>query len=114
MKPNETFPKAKKKYIAVMILCFLFGGFAIISFLSHAYGVFWAQDVGFPPGRDFADSNRPPRFFSDSNNSAIIDSNASFPGSGRVLENPFARLFSPNEIFSLIGGIISIIAGIAN
>ena len=103
MKPNETIFKAKKKYIAVMVLCFLFAGFSLISFINHLYGIFWQTSVGdFPrfPAR-MEDFNRQPN--NDANRGAEV----------MQAQDPIVRLASPQALSYLIGGIIAILAGFA-
>ncbi len=103
MKPNETIFKAKKKYVAIMILCFLFAGFSIISFINHLYGFFWQTSIGEPPR--FQDR------FGDSNSPRGIETarDANF---ARISADQMARLASPQALEYLLGGIISILAGI--
>lgn len=102
MKPIETISKFKHKYVLIMILCFLYGGFCLIMFLSQAYGFFWRTEINTPlePQIISVDSNAfRPEFREDFN-------------LFRVPRDPVALLTSPTSLSLLIGGIISILAGI--
>lgn len=104
MKPDETIFRAKKKYVFVMILCFLYAGFSIISFSYDVYSRFWVKEVvGAPPFREMRIND-----FNDSN------SRAGQQAAPRQFRNPdpFEILTSPQSLTYLLGGIVSIIAGI--
>lgn len=87
MKPLETLKASKKKYFALMIACFIYGGFSLISFLFQIYSFFW---------------------LSSSTNGDLPK-----PGMGRIMRDPLMFLNSPQNISYLIGGLIAILAGLA-
>lgn len=95
----------------VILLCLLYGGYGVVSFASQAYFAFWLPDVA-APARDanFIDAN-----FNDMNRN-FPDANGFAPRGDRfesmISRDPLALVTSPNEISNLIGGIISIIAGV--
>lgn len=103
MKPDETIFKVKKRYLAIMLLCFLYGGFSILSFLSQAYTFFWLSEL---PRPGYEDLNR-----------NVLDSNnfiAERPrGVGVAARDPMTLLSSPTTLMQLVGGLIAIFAGIA-
>ena len=103
MKPVGIAFRAKRKYIFVMILCFLYAGFLLVSFVNNLYGLFWQANA-----QDF------PRFaarMGDMNSMHGIDANgdANFL---RTVSDPVARLASPQALSYLIGGIVLILAEI--
>lgn len=112
MKPDEIFEKNKNKYLAIMIVCFLYAGFAIILFGSQAYSYFWRTEIiGI-------------HSFDELPNSAVIDSNRFLDGNGfgrnaykmnsiREMRDPFVFFSSPNSLASFFGGIVALIAGFA-
>ncbi|MFH1256118.1 MAG: hypothetical protein V1494_02390 [Candidatus Diapherotrites archaeon] len=93
-----------------MFLCFLYGGFSIITLFLSAYGVIWRTETG---GISFFD-RRPPDFNSISGIDAnrFSDANA-FLRTERLSIDPFASLLSPSSLLLLVGGLIAISAGIA-
>ncbi|MDD5162654.1 MAG: hypothetical protein PHD95_00415 [Candidatus ainarchaeum sp.] len=106
MKQNETIFRAKKKYFAIMFLCFLFGGFSLISFILQAYTVFWRIElVGFPLGERISQSL--PAEARDLN----IDSNR-FDRARFFTPDPVQALLSPTSLFLIAGAVVSILAGI--
>lgn len=102
MKRIETFFKSDRKYAIIMLLCFIYGGFSIIYFLFQAYASFW---IGSITEANFNDFN------------VNEDSNDFKPRGGgggfRLPRDPFMLLVSPFGLSYLIGGIISIMAGIS-
>lgn len=110
MKPDET-ADIKIKYFIIMILCFLYGGYAIIVFLTDVYAAFWRHESFtaslMPSGRDpdisrAFDANRMRGF--DLNRAAIFM---------RGEFNPIRAITSPISLSLLVSGIISIAAGLA-
>lgn len=97
MKKDE---KPGKKYFAVMLLCFIYGGFSLILFLFQVYSFFWLAEMNGP---DFT----PSQF--DANR---FDANRALGRAGGFNRNPFSLLTSPMNISYLFGGLISIIAGL--
>lgn len=103
MEPAQTKHMTKKRYHAIMWLCFLYGGFAIFLFLLDLYTIIWSGRTFFSmpgQGREF-DFNGPPR----------IDMNAGAAPLPQTF-SPLRIIASPFSILILISGIISVLAGI--
>jgi len=97
--------KRYKKYVAVMILCFLFGGFSIGFYLLQAYSAVWQEDIGriirgetggIPPMPVFNESNF---------------TNATAFNRTRFSINPYSALISPISLILLLTGVASLVAG---
>jgi len=101
MKPIETIPMLKHKYTIVMILCFLYAGFSIIMFFNQAYGFIWRTELNGLPTIEVANL--------DSNN--FRSQNRDF-NVFRTPRDPFMSMTSSTSLSLLIGGVISILAGI--
>jgi len=86
MKQDETFFRAKKRYIAVMVASFLYGGYSLLQFIYNIYSFFWMSEV--------------------------VPTMA-VKGVGRMARDPMVFLSSPQNITNPIGGIVAIIAGLA-
>ncbi|MFH0955027.1 MAG: MarR family transcriptional regulator [Candidatus Micrarchaeota archaeon] len=108
MKQAETGFKTKKKYVLIMVLCFLYGGFALFLFATEAYTAYWRADIlntsRFGPPDDF-NRGQPPDFnrLADNNQNSVA---------GRFPRDPVAALTSPAALIELFGGIISLLAGL--
>jgi len=92
-----------KKYNAVMILCFLIGGFSIIMYLIQAYSAVWGPEV-LGPVRDFR---------TDNNFNRTLDANRSVE---RIAVNPARSiefLASPFSLVLLFSGVASLLGGIS-
>ncbi|VVB99680.1 Uncharacterised protein [uncultured archaeon] len=111
MKPNETTTKISKRYLAIMLLCFLYGGFAIILFSMDLYSYLLRPEL--PAQR---------QLISQDINALTPGSGA--PASGRDLDlngaqfgrrgfSPMRFVESPFSLSFLASGIICIIAGLA-
>lgn len=111
MKQAETAFKAKKRYLAIMLLCFLYGGFSIFFFLYNTYSIFWMAEIAAPEGagQQINDVNRFVRATADENRFFRPERD----GFARLASDPMAMLSSPQTITYLIGGIIALLAGIA-
>jgi hypothetical protein len=114
MKPLETFLHSDRKYVAIMVLCFLYGGYSILSFALQAYTVVWRTElIGFPVegqgiGRRAEDFNHS----DDANRMRATDAN--FASAARAIpQEPLAGMLSPIALSWLFGGIISIFAGLS-
>ncbi|MFH0714584.1 MAG: winged helix-turn-helix transcriptional regulator [Candidatus Diapherotrites archaeon] len=100
MKQLETALKVKRRYALMMLVCFLYGGFAILFFFFQAYSAVWHADV--VPAFD---ANR------------VFDANASFRDANFLRAprespfNPLDAVSSPISIVLLISGIVAILAG---
>ena len=88
----------KNKYIAVMILCFIFGGYFILTYISQVYFAYGAEQVAERNGRDFNISGSPDAL------------NRTLPARG---DPQFNRIFSSNQLINLLSGIMFIVAGIS-
>jgi uncharacterized membrane protein len=86
-----------RKYSAVMVLCFLFGGFALILYSAQMYSVLVA------PGA--------PNMSGEFNNS--IDFNRSLREGRFNFDNPAIRLESPFAVIPILGGIVLLLGGIS-
>lgn len=104
MKTIETTFKARRKHFVIMVLCFLYGGFAIILFLLLLYTSFWRTEIfGFSGFEErFQDVNRFSRFDGNHVN-----------GFGRTSFNPISLISSPLILTFLGSGLISLFAGIS-
>jgi uncharacterized membrane protein len=83
----------KRRIFAVMTLCFLFGGYFILSFISQSYVLLLPS----PAQPDFI------------NNSDFPDNQSEFPPFLSSQRRP--QVFSPFSIVDLLGGIMFLIAG---
>jgi len=113
MKPNETFFKAKKRYVAVMLLCFLYGGFSLIFFLLQGYSFFWESELG---DNNFSFDKVPSGLIDDNSfkefNAVSDFKNGKDVKGFRQPRNPLGLFTSPMTLLSLLGGLISIFAGL--
>jgi hypothetical protein len=114
MKPLETFLHSDKKYVAIMVFCFLYGGYAILSFALQSYTAFWRVELmgfpveGFGGARRMDDFNR----LDDSNRFRPEDANLA-SAARSVPPEPLASILSPIALSWLFGGLISILAGLS-
>ncbi len=104
MKPTETIFKAKKRYVTVMILCFLYGGFAIIMSLFLIYASIW-----MPGGGLHNESLQ--NGIGDLNNLQKGDGSRGMPFM-RPPFDPIQLITSPLLLTFLGSGIIALLAGI--
>jgi len=91
-----------RKYSAVMILCFILGGFSIMLFLFQAYDAVWRTEA--------FNASRPENFSAALNRT--FESNRSFER-GPIPANPLAFLASPFSVVILLNGIILLAGGIS-
>ncbi|MBI4044980.1 MAG: winged helix-turn-helix transcriptional regulator [Candidatus Diapherotrites archaeon] len=121
MKPPETLFKPKKKYVLVMVLCFLYGGFAILTTIFFVYSFIIRPEFvpeaifvsRMQPPPDFFGA-RPPDFSSGTvldANQLANDSNRFFVRTGSRSLNPVALLSSPLLLLFLTSGLISLAGG---
>jgi uncharacterized membrane protein len=104
--------KGYKKYVAVMVLCFLFGGFSLILYLLMMYSVFWQNETILGIRREGDILNVP--IFSDQLSNASANMTPPMGPERRfIIANPSSLLFSPFSITFLVMGIVSVIAGIS-
>jgi uncharacterized membrane protein len=106
--------KSHKKYVIVMILCFLFGGYSLILYLMQFYSMFWQTETVMGIMRE-GDVFPAPVFSPQLREENISNrTNATIsPRRNFVITNPSSLLFSPFSITFLIMGIISLIAGLS-
>ena len=103
--------KGYKKYVVVMILCFLFGGYSLILYLMQIYSIFWQTESVMAIRRE-GELFPTPVFPRDLNEQNISNgTNISIPPRSFVISNPSSLLFSPFSLTFLIMGIISLLAG---
>ena len=108
MKPVETSNKIRKRHSAIMWLCILYGGFAIILFAFDLYSAIWL-------GTSFLSASQQAREF-DQNRPIQIDANfvrdINRPWQETLnTPNPFRAVGSPGSIMVLVSGLISLAAG---
>jgi hypothetical protein len=102
-----------KKYVIVMILCFLLGGFSLILYLLQVYAVVWQTDM-ITLVREPNGNFQIPVFSRDIGRN-LSEGNSSFPPleRGVAISNRAAFLYSPFSIILLFVGIVSLVAGIS-
>ena len=111
MKPNEMFENNKNKYLAIMIICFLYAGFSIILFGSQAYNYFWKTEVvGTPSFEDMNNQNMDVDKFNDKNR---FNKNGARMEAMKEMKDPFVFFSSPISLTFLLGGIVALMAGFA-
>lgn len=106
MKQGETVEKQYRKYVAVMILCFLFGGFSLIFYLLQVYSIIWQADLITAIREEGGNFSIP--IFSHEWREGNI---SGFSRKSLAFVNPSSLLFSPFSIMLLFTGIISLLAG---
>jgi uncharacterized membrane protein len=94
----------KMKFMAVMIACFIFGGYFLVNFVSQMYD-FWYRNAMM----DRMNLSEP--FPSDGNFSPQGGNFTQFPRDFRGIQ--FNRQFPGESLIDLLGGIVFIIAGIS-
>ena len=104
--------KGYKKYVVIMILCFLFGGYSLILYLMQIYSIFWQTETVIGIRRE-GEIFPTPIFSRDLREENISNrTNVPMPRNF-VIENPSSLLFSPFSLTFLIMGIISLLSGIS-
>ena len=104
--------RAYRKYVVIMVLCFVFGGYSLILYLMQVYSIVWQDETVMGIGREGEFSV--PVFSRDLMQVNDSSSNASMPPRrGFIVSNPSSLLFSPFSIAYPIMGVISILAGFA-
>lgn len=100
-------PAVRKRYFAIMILCFLYSGFALLACLFLIYTAFWLPDIShsFVSERPFDQS-----LFTDGN---VLVPNRSVVVGFRSAPTPLNIITSPFFVLILVSGIISLLAGLA-
>ncbi len=114
MKQPETLSRIEdKKYLAVMILCFLYGGFSLFLSAVGAYTI-----IMFPQ----EELNTPPQFIISDNNKDSTDINQYLTDRNEMGPNradrmrfllPFSFITSPLTIVFVISGIVAFLGGIS-
>lgn len=113
MLKHKKFPLEKKKYLVVMILCFLYGGFAILTTLFFVYNS--AIRPEFTPETFF--QQRFPERFPDQNvlatdSNFFADDENRYERFFREPPSPIRLVSSPILLIFLTSGVIALIAGI--
>ncbi|MCX6819570.1 MAG: winged helix-turn-helix transcriptional regulator [Candidatus Aenigmarchaeota archaeon] len=98
--------KQYMKYIVVMLLCFLFGGFSLIFYLLQVYSVVWQADLVSEIRQERGNFSIP--VLSTQPREGNI---SGFDRRPPTLENNSLSLFSPFSLILLFTGIISLLAG---
>lgn len=94
-----------------MILCFLFGGYSLILYLTQVYSIIWQTETIVGIGREGGNFSIPV-FSRDLRTGNISGENISLPPERRFfIDNPSSLLFSPFSLTFLAISIISILAG---
>jgi hypothetical protein len=102
-----------KKYIAIMILCFVFGGSSLMLYVMQMYSVFLQSDLilaireerGLGPMPLFPNGIR--------NESGLGQNITASRGPGYSFIEPSILLFSPFSVVLLVTGLVSVSAGIS-
>lgn len=104
--------KGYEKYVVIMVLCFLFGGYSLILYLMQIYSIVWQTETVIGVRRE-GEIFPTPIFPSDlrEGNLSNMTNISILPRRNFVIENPSSLLFSPFSITFLIMGIISLLAG---
>ena len=91
-----------RKHTIIMMLCFLFGGFAIISYGTQVYSALWEPSLmSSLRGETENFSNFP----------TPNETNFSGFRERQVIQNPAGIIFSPISVALLLTGIVSIVGG---
>jgi len=98
-----------KKYVAVMVLCFLFGGFSLIFYLVQVYSVVWQTDIVSAIRNEHGNFTTPV-LSHELRGENLSEFNRSLPF-GLAREDPSLLLLSPFSLILLFTGIISILGG---
>jgi len=103
--------KVYRKYVVIMILCFLFGGYSLILYLMQIYSIFWQTETVMGIRRE-GEIFPTPVFSRELKEENISNrTNISMPPRSFIIASPSSLLFSPFSITFLIMGIISLLAG---
>lgn len=104
--------KGYKKYVVIMILCFLFGGYSLILYLMQIYSIAWQTEtvIGIRREGEIFPAPVLSRDIREVNVSNMTNTSMPPPRSF-VIENSSSLLFSPFSITFLIMGIVSLLAG---
>lgn len=104
MKQTETIFRKERFFAVVMVLCFLYGGYSILSFGFQGYASFTRPDLPF----NGKDAN-----FLDRNNGEFPDANFFRDIRQRGPRNRLEFIYAPLSLSYLFGGIVSLLAGIS-
>jgi drug/metabolite transporter superfamily protein YnfA len=109
MKQGETMEKRYRKYIVIMALCFIFGGFSLMFYLLQVYSVFWQTDM-VSAIRNEGGNFTAPVFSHELRGNDIEGFNRSLPP-GLSVADPSLLILSPFSLILLFTGIVSISGG---
>jgi general stress protein CsbA len=90
------------KYVAVMMTCFVLGGFALMLYFLQLYSIFWQSDM--VASVIIRDNGMEIPVFSGE----LLGANESRPGR---ISNPSGLLYSPFSMILLFIGVVSMLAG---
>jgi len=97
--------KQYRKYAIVMVLCFLLGGFSIISYLLQVYSVFWHAEIISAARVESGNFTVPT--FAHGNNISMLENRTPPRMESEILP------LSPFSLLQLFTGIASLIAGLS-
>lgn len=107
MKQEQTVFRAKKRYFFTMVLCFLYGGFAILTTLFFVYNIFVRPE--FIPENFFRE-----RVFRGPPEPDIVGGDFNQPVQFvKIAFDPIRLVTSPLLVTFLISGIVALGGGIA-
>jgi hypothetical protein len=100
--------KQYRKYAVVMILCFLLGGFSIVSYLLQVYSIFWHAEIVSAVRVESGNFSVPTfsRETNGNNLSALVNRTLPRMESESLLLSPFSLL-------QLFTGVASLVAGLS-
>lgn len=100
--------KRYRKHSAIMLTCFIAGGFSVMLYAIQAYSVIWRADAA--PAANMSGGNFSAPVFSQS----PVRENNSMPGRrGLEFANPASFLFSPFSVALLAVGVSSLLGGLS-
>jgi len=94
-----------------MILCFLLGGFSIVSYLLQVYSIFWHAEIVSAVRVESGNFSVPTFVHEANGNNLSMLENRTPPRMERM--EPETLLLSPFSLLQLFTGIASLIAGIS-
>src|SRR4030066_1344484 len=103
MKQGETIEKGYKKYVVVMLLCFLFGGFSLIMYIMLFYSILWQNEMILGIRREGEILNIPV-FSNELGNASNETLPPPSPERRFIISNPSSLLLSPFLMAFLAAG----------
>ncbi len=101
------------KYIAVMVMCFLFGGFSIILYVMQASAAIWRSDAVAAARDDHrnASSVQLPQW--QERNISTPGNLSEFGRRGMAFDDPYLALLSPFAVMFLAIGVVTTAGGVS-